>query len=56
MKAYVHFAGRSIIYKERGEILLLKFAQSLEEQGKVEQMPHLEGKRMFMLLAPKGKK
>lgn len=56
VKAYVHFAGRSIIYKERGEILLLKFAQSLEEQGKVEQMPHLEGKRMFMLLAPKGKK
>jgi translation initiation factor IF-3 len=56
VKAYVHFAGRSIIYKERGEILLLKFAQSLEEHGKVEQMPHLEGKRMFMLLAPKGKK
>jgi translation initiation factor IF-3 len=56
VKAYVHFAGRSIVYKERGEILLLKFAQSLEQQGKVEQMPHLEGKRMFMLLAPKGKK
>ncbi len=56
VKAYVHFAGRSIIYKERGEILLLKFAQSLEDHGKVEQMPHLEGKRMFMLLAPKGKK
>lgn len=56
VKAYVHFAGRSIIYKERGEILLLKFAQILEENGKVEQMPHLEGKRMFMLLAPKGKK
>ena len=56
VKAYVHFAGRSIIYKERGEILLLRFAQALEEQGKVEQMPHLEGKRMFMMLAPKGKK
>lgn len=56
VKAYVHFAGRSIVYKERGEILLLKFAQSLEQHGKVEQMPHLEGKRMFMLLAPKGKK
>jgi translation initiation factor IF-3 len=56
VKSYVHFAGRSIVYKERGEILLLKFAQSLEEFGKVEQMPHLEGKRMFLLIAPKGKK
>lgn len=56
VKSYVHFAGRSIVYKERGEILLLKFAQALEEFGKVEQMPHLEGKRMFLLLAPKGKK
>lgn len=56
VKAYVHFAGRSIVYKERGEILLLKFAQALEEVGKVEQMPHLEGKRMFMQITPKGKK
>jgi translation initiation factor IF-3 len=56
VKSYVHFAGRSIVYKERGEILLLRFAQSLEEFGKVEQMPHLEGKRMFLLIAPKGKK
>ena len=56
VKAYVHFAGRSIVYKERGEILLLKFAQALEEHGKVEQLPHLEGKRMFMMVAPKGKK
>ena len=56
VKSYVHFAGRSIVYKERGEILLLRFAQALEEQGKVEQMPHLEGKRMFLLIAPKGKK
>lgn len=56
VKSYVHFAGRSIVYKERGEILLLKFAQALEEFGKVEQMPHLEGKRMFLLVAPKGKK
>jgi len=56
VKAYVHFAGRSIVYKERGEILLLKFAQALEELGKVEQMPKLEGKRMYMLVAPKGKK
>lgn len=56
VKAYVHFVGRAIVYKERGEILLLKFAQALEEHGKVEDMPHLEGKRMFMMLAPKGKK
>jgi len=55
VKAYVHFAGRSIVYKERGEILLLKFAQSLEEFCKVEQMPQLEGKRMYLMLAPKGK-
>jgi translation initiation factor IF-3 len=55
VKAYVHFAGRSIVYKERGEILLLKFAQSLEELCKVEQMPQLEGKRMYLMLAPKGK-
>ena len=56
VKSYVHFAGRSIVYKERGEILLLRFAQALEEFGKVEQMPHLEGKRMFLLIAPKGGK
>jgi translation initiation factor IF-3 len=56
VKSYVHFAGRSIVYKERGEILLLKFAQALEEWGKVEQMPKLEGKRMYMMLAAKGKK
>lgn len=57
VKATVTFFGRSIVYKERGEILLLKFAQSLEEFGKVEAMPRLEGKRMSMLLMPKvGKK
>jgi translation initiation factor IF-3 len=56
VKATVFFAGRSIVYKERGEILLLKFAQLLEEQGKVEQMPRLEGKRMSMMLMPKAKK
>ena len=56
VKAYVHFVGRAIVYKERGEILLLKFAQALEDYGKVEEMPHLEGKRMFMMIAPKGKK
>lgn len=56
VKSYVHFAGRSIVYKERGEILLLKFAQALEDYGKVEQMPRLEGKRMYMMLTPKNKK
>ena len=53
VKAYVHFVGRTIVFKERGEILLLKFAQALEEYGKVEQLPKLEGKRMIMFLAPK---
>ncbi|MEJ2005673.1 MAG: translation initiation factor IF-3 [Cyclobacteriaceae bacterium] len=53
VKAYVHFVGRSIVFKERGEILLLKFAQALEEYGKVEQMPKLEGKRMTIFIAPK---
>jgi len=53
VKAYVHFVGRSIVFKERGEILLLKFAQGLEDYGKVEQMPKLEGKRMTMFIAPK---
>ena len=54
-KAYVFFKGRSIIYKDQGEILLLKLAQELEELGKVEQMPKLEGKRMIMFIAPKKK-
>lgn len=56
VKAYVHFVGRTIVFKERGELLLLKFAQALEEYAKVEQMPKLEGKRMFLFLAPKPKK
>lgn len=56
VKAYVFFRGRSIIYKEQGEILLLKFAQALEDLGKVEQMPKLEGKRMNMFIAPKTTK
>lgn len=55
LKAYVFFKGRSIIYKDQGEILLLKLAQELEELGKVEQMPKLEGKRMIMFIAPKKK-
>jgi len=56
LKAYVFFKGRSIIYKDQGQILLLRLAQDLEEYGKVEQMPKLEGKRMIMFLAPKKSK
>ena len=56
LKAYVFFKGRSIVYKEQGEILLLRLAQDLEDYGKVEQMPKLEGKRMTMFIAPKGSK
>lgn len=53
LKAYVFFKGRSIVFKDQGEILLLRLAQDLEEFGKVEQMPKLEGKRMIMMMAPK---
>lgn len=53
VKAFVFFKGRSILFKEQGEILLLRFAQELEEYGKVEQLPKLEGKRMTMFIAPK---
>jgi translation initiation factor IF-3 len=53
LKAFVFFKGRSIVYKDQGEILLLKLAQELEEFGKVEQMPQLEGKRMTIFIAPK---
>ena len=56
LKAFVFFKGRSIIYKEQGQILLLRLAQDLEEFGKVEQMPVLEGKRMIMFLSSKKKK
>lgn len=57
VKAYVHFVGRSIVFKERGEMLLLKFAQALADYGAVEQLPKLEGKRMNIFIAPKaGKK
>lgn len=56
VRAYVHFKGRAIVYKEQGEILLLRFAQALEEYGKVEQLPKLEGKRMFLIVGPKAKK
>ena len=53
VKAYVFFKGRSILFKEQGEVLLLRFANDLEEYAKVEQMPLLEGKRMTISLAPK---
>ena len=56
VKVDVFFKGRSIVYKEQGEIMLLKFATELEEFGKVEQLPRLEGKRMIMIVAPKPKK
>ena len=55
IKAFVFFKGRSILFKEKGEILLLRFAQELEEFGKVEQLPRLEGKRMTIFVSPKKK-
>jgi translation initiation factor IF-3 len=55
VKAYVFFKGRSILFKEQGEVLLLRFANDLEEYGKVEQMPQLEGKRMIIMISPKKK-
>ena len=55
LKAFVFFKGRSIIFKEQGHILLLRLAQDLEEWGKVEQLPELEGKRMIMFITPKKK-
>lgn len=56
LKAFVFFKGRSIVFKEQGEILLLRLAQDLEDVGKVESMPKLEGKRMIMMMAPKVQK
>ena len=56
LKAFVFFKGRSIIYKDQGQILLLRLATDLEEYGKVESMPVLEGKRMIIFIAPKKKK
>ena len=56
LKAFVFFKGRSIVFKEQGQILLLRLAQDLEDLGKVEQMPRLEGKRMTMFIAPKKPK
>lgn len=56
VKAYVHFVGRSIVYKDRGELLLLRLAQALEDIAKVDEMPKLIGKRMFLMLSPKSQK
>jgi translation initiation factor IF-3 len=56
LKAFVFFKGRSIVFKEKGEILLLRLAQDLEEYGKVEQLPKLEGKRMIMMVSPTSQK
>lgn len=56
LKAFVFFKGRSIVFKEKGQILLLRLAQDLEEFGRVEQMPTLEGKKMIMFLSPKKTK
>ena len=56
LKAYVFFKGRSILFKEQGEVLLLRFANDLEDYGKVEQLPLLEGKRMIIMISPKKKK
>jgi len=55
LKAFVFFKGRSIVFKDKGQILLLRLAQDLEDLAKVEQMPKLEGKRMIMILAPVSK-
>lgn len=55
VKAFVFFKGRSIVFKDRGSILLLKFAQELEDYGVIEQMPKLEGKKMIMMINPKKK-
>ena len=56
VKAYVYFKGRSILFKEQGEVLLLRFATDLEDYGKLEQMPVLEGKRMIIMMSPASKK
>lgn len=56
VKAFVFFKGRSIVFKDQGQILLLRMAEQLEEYGSVEQMPKLEGRRMTMIIAPKSKK
>ncbi|MEL6539392.1 MAG: translation initiation factor IF-3 [Bacteroidota bacterium] len=56
VKVYVHFFGRNIVFKERGELLLLRFAQSLETHGKIEQLPKMEGRRMILTISPQAAK
>jgi len=56
VKVYVHFVGRTIVFKERGEVLLLKFAQALEDHGRLEQLPKMEGRRMNVFITPKANK
>jgi|TARA_Y100001954_G_scaffold222661_1_gene260186 translation initiation factor IF-3 len=56
VRAFVFFRGRTIVFKEQGQILLLKLAQALEDVGIVEEMPKLDGKKMIMIIAPKNKK
>ncbi len=56
VKAYVHFRGRAIVFKDRGELLLLKFLKELDEYGAAEELPKLEGKRMIVVVSPKKKK
>ena len=56
VRAYVHFRGRSIVFKDRGELLLLRLLKELEEYGAAEELPKLEGRRMFVIIAPKKKK
>ncbi len=56
LKAFVFFKGRSILFKDQGEVLLLRFANDLEEYAKVDQLPQLEGKKMIIMLSPKKKK
>ncbi len=56
VKAYVHFRGRSIVFKDRGELLLLRFMNELDDLGSAEKLPEMEGRRMNVILAPKKKK
>ena len=56
MRAYVHFRGRTIVFKDRGELLLLKFLNELEELGAAEALPKMEGRRMSVIISPKKKK
>jgi len=56
VKAYVHFRGRTIVFKDRGELLLLRFLKALEDYGAAEELPRMEGRRMNVIISPKKKK